>query len=319
MPTHLTQAMPALAVTTATALPAATAVTTVHTSTSTETPSAGELPAKMSTRAILLAVIAFLLIVAASFGGSWWWTEYGPGSYLTMPTTTGRDLADVQADLGAIGLASSVEEEFSDDVQSGIVTHSDPEGGSSVHKSTNVQLYVSKGIDMKDVPNVVGKGQDEASLTLTDAGLALGAVTDAYSEDVVLSKGREPRTVPTLTGKGASAAKSSIEALGLVASPTEAYSDTVPEGQVISQQTREGSTVYRGDSVSYTVSKGPEMVTVPDVVGLQRQEARNKLEGAGLTVQEDLILGGFFNTVRSSNPVGGSKVKKGSTVTISVM
>ena len=343
MPTHLTRAMPAPAVTTATALPAATAVTTVHTSTSTETPSAGELPAKMSTRAILLAVIAFLLIVAASFGGSWWWTEYGPGSYLTMPTTTGRDLTDVQADLGAIGLASSVEEEFSDDVQSGIVTHSDPEGGSSVHKSTNVQLYVSKGIDMKDVPNVVGKGQDEASRTLTDAGLALGAVTDAYSEDVppgqvisqsvaagtslahdstvdvVLSKGREPLTVPTLTGKGASAAKSSIEALGLVASPTEAYSDTVPEGQVISQQTREGSTVYRGDSVSYTVSKGPEMVTVPDVVGLQRQEARNKLEGAGLTVQEDLILGGFFNTVRSSNPVGGSKVKKGSTVTISVM
>ena len=343
MSTQLTQAMPALAVTTATALPAATAVTTVHTSTSTETPSAGELPAKMSTRAILLAVIAFLLIVAASFGGSWWWTEYGPGSYLTMPTTTGRDLADVQADLGAIGLASSVEEEFSGDVQSGIVTHSDPEGGSSVHKSTNVQLYVSKGIDMKDVPNVVGKGQDEASRTLTDAGLALGAVTDAYSEDVppgqvisqsvaagtslahdstvdvVLSKGREPRTVPTLTGKGASAAKSSIEALGLVASPTEAYSDTVPEGQVISQQTREGSTVYRGDSVSYTVSKGPEMVTVPDVVGLQRQEARNKLEGAGLTVQEDLILGGFFNTVRSSNPAGGSKVKKGSTVTISVM
>lgn len=343
MPTQLTQAMPAPAVTTATALPTATAVTTVHASTPTETPSAGELPAKMSTRAILLAVIAFLLIVAASFGGSWWWTEYGPGSYLTMPTTTGRDLADVQADLGAIGLASSVEEEFSDDVQSGIVTHSDPDGGSSVHKSTNVQLYVSKGIDMKDVPNVVGKGQDEASRTLTDAGLALGAVTDAYSEDVppgqvisqsvaagtslahdstvdvVLSKGREPRTVPTLTGKGASAAKSSIEALGLVASPTEAYSDTVPEGQVISQQTREGSTVYRGDSVSYTVSKGPEMVTVPDVVGLQRQEARNKLEGAGLTVQEDLILGGFFNTVRSSDPAGGSKVKKGSTVTISVV
>ena len=343
MPTQLTQAMPAPAVTTATALPTATAVTTVHASTPTETPSAGELPAKMSTRAILLAVIAFLLIVAASFGGSWWWTEYGPGSYLTMPTTTGRNLADVQADLGAIGLASSVEEEFSDDVQSGIVTHSDPDGGSSVHKSTNVQLYVSKGIDMKDVPNVVGKGQDEASRTLADAGLALGAVTDAYSEevppgqvisqsvaagtslahdstvDVVLSKGREPRTVPTLTGKGASAAKSSIEALGLVASPTEAYSDTVPEGQVISQQTREGSTVYRGDSVSYTVSKGPEMVTVPDVVGLQRQEAHDKLEGAGFTVQEDLILGGFFNTVRSSDPAGGSKVKKGSTVTISVV
>ncbi len=79
---------------------------------------------------------------------------------------------------------------------------------------------------------------------------------------------------------------------------------------MISQQTREGSTVYRGDSVSYTVSKGPEMVTVPDVVGLQRQEARNKLEGAGLTVQEDLILGGFFNTVRSSNPAGAARSRR---------
>jgi len=278
MPTQLTQAMPvpaAPAVTTATALPTATAVTTVHASTPTETPSAGELPAKMSTRAILLAVIAFLLIVAASFGGSWWWTEYGPGSYLTMPTTTGRDLADVQADLGAIGLASSVEEEFSDDVQSGIVTHSDPDGGSSVHKSTNVQLYVSKGIDMKDVPNVVGKGQDEASRTLADAGLALGAVTDAYSEevppgqvisqsvaagtslahdstvDVVLSKGREPRTVPTLTGKGASAAKSSIEALRPPAPPPPPHPPhppptppTPPPG---------GSKVKKGSTVTISI------------------------------------------------------------------
>ncbi len=37
--------------------------------------------------------------------------------------------------------------------------------------------------------------------------------------------------------------------------------------------------MYRGDSVSYAVSKGPEMVTVPDVVGLQRLEAHDKLEG----------------------------------------
>lgn len=67
-----------------------------------------------------------------------------------------------------------------------------------------------------------------------------------------------------MAGQSSSAAKSSIEALGLVAAPSEAYSDTVAEGQVISQQTREGSTLYRGDSVAYTVSKGPETVAVPD-------------------------------------------------------
>ena len=137
--------------------------------------------------------------------------------------------------------------------------------------------------------------------------------------DIVLSKGREPLTVPSLSGLGADAAKAAIEALGLVASPSEAYSDTVAAGQVISQQTREGSTLYRGDSVAYTVSKGPEQVAVPDVVGLQREDAKNRLETAGFTVKEEAILGGFFGTVRSTDPAGGTMAKKGSTVTITIV
>ena len=196
---------------------------------------------------------------------------------------------------------------------------------------------------MKTVPELTGKSQDEAQRSLTEAGLAVGAVTDAYSEDVpqgqvisqsvaagpslahdsavdiVLSKGRQPLTVPTLSGLSASAAKSAIEDLGLIAAPTDAYSDTVAEGQVISQQTREGSTLYRGDSVAYTVSKGPEKVAIPDVVGLQREEARSRLESAGFTVKEEAILGGFFGTVRSSDPVAGTMTKKGSTVTITIV
>lgn len=330
---HLTKAMPA---------PAATTVTTVHTSGSAKE-SNSQVPTKKSTRAILVATIVVLLLVAAGIGGRWWWTEYGPGSYLTMPATDGRPLDEVQEELTTLGLASQVEEEFSDDVQSGFITHSDPDGGGAVHKRASVLLYVSKGIDMKEVPNLVGSTQDMASRALSDAGLAIGAITDAYSEDVaqgqvisqsvaagtslahdstvdvVLSMGREPLTVPSVAGQSSSAAKSSIEALGLVAAPSEAYSDTVAEGQVISQQTREGSTLYRGDSVAYTVSKGPETVAVPDVVGLQRQDARTKLENAGFTVQEELILGGFFDTVRSTDPAGGSKIKKGSTVTMSIV
>ena len=125
--------------------------------------------------------------------------------------------------------------------------------------------------------------------------------------------------MPTLSGLSASAAKSAIEDLGLVAAPTDAYSDTVAEGQVISQQTREGSTLHRGDSVAYTVSKGPEKVAIPDVVGLQREEARSRLESAGFTVKEEAVLGGFFGTVRSSDPAAGTMTKKGSTVTITIV
>lgn len=322
--------------------PASSSVALVHTSGATQAAQAAS-PPKNSARAAAWIALVVLLLVVAGLGGRWWWTEYGPGSYLTMPETTGRTLTDVQADLDALGLRTQVEEEFSDDVDTGSVTRSDPEGGSSVHKRAEVQLYVSKGVDMKTVPEVTGKSQDEAQRSLTDAGLAVGAVTDAYSEDVpqgqvisqsvaagtplahdsavdiVLSKGREPLTVPTLSGLSASAAKSAIEDLGLVATPTEAYSDTVAEGQVISQQTREGSTLHRGDSVAYTVSKGPEKVAIPDVVGLQREEARSRLEGAGFTVKEEAILGGFFGTVRSSDPAAGTMTKKGSTVTITIV
>ena len=333
MPAQFTRPLPA---------PASSSVALVHTSGATQVAAAAS-PPKKSARAAAWIVLVVLLLVVAGVGGRWWWTEYGPGSYLTMPETTGRTLTDVQADLDALGLRTQVEEEFSDDIDTGSVTRSDPEGGSSVHKRAEVQLYVSKGVDMKTVPEVTGKSQDEAQRSLTDAGLAVGAVTDAYSEDVpqgqvisqsvaagtslahdsavdiVLSKGRQPLTVPTLSGLSASAAKSAIEDLGLVAAPTDAYSDTVAEGQVISQQTREGSTLHRGDSVAYTVSKGPEKVAIPDVVGLQREEARSRLESAGFTVKEEAVLGGFFGTVRSSDPAAGTMTKKGSTVTITIV
>lgn len=322
--------------------PAPSTLATVHTSS--PLPEASENTSTNTyKRAALWVSLVVLLLAAAGIGGSWWWTEYGPGSYLTMPATDGRPLAEVQAELNAMGLASTVEEEFSDDVASGSITRSDPEGGEPVHKRAEVQLYVSKGVDMKNVPDVAGKSQDDAKKALTEAGLALGAITDAYSEDVpqgqvisqsvasgtsvphdtavdvVLSKGREPLTVPSLGGMTADAAKTAIEALGLVATPTEAFSDTVAEGQIISQQTNEGTILHRGDTVAYTVSKGPEKVAVPDVVGRQRQEARTILENAGFTVQEEAILGGFFGTVRQTDPAGGTMLKKGSVVTITIV
>ena len=315
---------------------------TVHTSAPNLSVAAAP-PSRAPRRVVLWATLVALLLVAAGVGGSWWWTEYGPGSYLTMPHTTGRPLADVQAELQQLGLPSVVDEEFSDDTPAGSVTRSDPEDGASVHKRAEVQLYVSKGVDMRTVPSVVSLPRDEAEAALSEVGLQVGAISDAYSEDIpeghvlsqgtpagsavrhdssvdlVLSKGREPRSVPRLAAMSAEAAKNAVEALGLAANVAEAYSDTVPEGQVISQQTAEGSTLYRGDQVAYTVSKGPEKVAVPDVVGRQRDEARAALEGAGFTVQEESILGGFFGTVRATDPAGGTMLKKGSVVTITVV
>ena len=290
-------------------------------------------------------VVAVLLVVVlcAAGGGYWWWSQYGPGSYLEMPVTAGRSAAAVESELTALGLESTVTRAFSDDVPSGDVISSQPEGGQAVHKDAEVALTVSKGVDMREVPDLTGSTRAQAETALEDAGLALGSVTEDWSEtvpegevisqgseagtelrhdsgvDVVVSKGREPLTVPDLAGKTSEEAQAAVTDLGLVPEKTTAYSDTVAEGSVISQSTAAGSTLHRGDSVSYVVSLGPEMVEVPDVVGKQEDEATKMLQDAGFQVSTERILGGYFGTVRATDPASGTKARKGSTVTITVV
>ena len=178
---------------------------------------------------------------------------------------------------------------------------------------------------------------------MSDAGLKIGTITREYSEDVaqgrvisqsiqaqtsiphdtaidlVISKGREPIEVPKLEGKTAAEAKAMIEALGLVASPSEEYSDSVAEGLVISQSTEAASTLHKGDEVSYVVSKGPETVQIPNVTGKQEAAAIDTLRAAGLEVTVERILGGVFGTARSTDPAAGTSVTKGTTVTLYVV
>ena len=290
----------------------------------------------------VLAVLLVLLL-SASGGGYWWWTQYGPGSYLEMPTTTGRSAAAVESDLKAMGLASTTTQAFSDDVAPGNVISSEPGGGQPVHKDAEVALTVSKGVDVRQVPDVTGKTLAEATSSLEGVGLAVGTVTEDWSEkvpdgdvvsqgnesgvslrhgsgvDLVVSKGREPITVPDLSGRTADEATAAITALGLVPNASKAYSDTVAEGSVVSQSTGAGTTLHRGDSVSYVVSQGPEMVAVPDVVGKSEKDATQMLTDAGFQVSTERILGGYFQTVRASDPAAGTKARKGSTVTITIV
>ena len=289
-----------------------------------------------------LALFAILVLVG-SLGGWWWWAEYGPGSYLEMPLTAQRSLKAVESELSVLGLGVVIEEAYSDSVPKGSIISSVPEGGQAVHKNSDVRLIVSKGVDMRSVPKLVDLTETRASTLLSDAGLKIGTITREYSEDVaqgrvisqsiqaqtsiphdtaidlVISKGREPIEVPKLEGKTAAEAKAMIEALGLVASPSEEYSDSVAEGLVISQSTEAASTLHKGDEVSYVVSKGPETVQIPNVTGKQEAAAIDTLRAAGLEVTVERILGGVFGTARSTDPAAGTSVTKGTTVTLYVV
>ncbi len=71
--------------------------------------------------------------------------------------------------------------------------------------------------------------------------------------------------------------------------------------------------------MTLTLSKGPEMVEVPDVVGDSVDDARRELEEAGFRVEEDRgLLGLFGDTVKKQSVEGGDTAPKGSTVTLTI-
>lgn len=91
------------------------------------------------------------------------------------------------------------------------------------------------------------------------------------------------------------------------------------KGQVVRQTPKSGGAAAEGDTVTLTLSKGPEMIEVPDVVGDSVDDARQALEGAGFEVDEDRGLFGIFgDEVKSQSVEGGRTAPKGSTITIKI-
>ena len=110
-------------------------------------------------------------------------------------------------------------------------------------------------------------------------------------------------------------AERAITQAGFTPKVTEAFSEDVAKGLVADQSPSSGR-APRGSEVALEVSKGPELVTVPDVVGDDRGAAEATLEAAGLTVRVIAIPGP--GRVRSMDPGAGAQVRKGSRVTLYV-
>jgi len=284
---------------------------------------------------VLVALSAALLAATV-----WVFTE-GPLTPTPVPKVEGLELAAAQKALTSVGLASSTQQAFSEDAAAGIVISSDPRAGTTIRKSQSVGLIVSKGPERYAVPPLANLSVDQALAALKEARLSSGRQSQEFSETVtqgaiisvdpaegtplppggavnlVISKGRQPIAVTNVEGKSLADAKSTLEGAGLVvAVGSEENSDTVPKGNVISQ-TPPGGQLFKGDTVTVVVSKGPVLVAVPDVVGNQVGAATATLEAAGLHVKVQKLLPGInFGTVQSTDPAAGTQIPKGSTVTL---
>ena len=285
------------------------------------------------------AIAASALVAAITA----WFFVLGPGATATVPSVQGRAQAEAVAAVRTASLDPRVSEAFDEKVPKGVVVSVQPTPGTEVRRGTDVALVVSKGPERYEVPPVVGMTVAEASARIEAVNLKVGKLTEAFSEKIpegqvvsakpgpgaalkkgtpvamTVSKGRKPVEVPDFTGKSAETASRELSDLGLKVDATkQENSDTVPKGRVISQSPRDG-TLFRGDTVTLVVSKGPVMVDVPNVVGQQVLQARQALEAAGFKVAVQEALGGFFGTVRMQDPAAGSKAPKGSTVTLTIV
>ncbi|MCI5649682.1 MAG: Stk1 family PASTA domain-containing Ser/Thr kinase [Fusicatenibacter sp.] len=135
-----------------------------------------------------------------------------------------------------------------------------------------------------------------------------------------VSSGKGNVTIPTgLVGQPQSAVEAALEQIGLTSTPTQAYSDDVAIGNVISIDPEEGASVAVGSNVAIVVSKGPEEeeeIRVIDVVGMSETDAKNFLKDFNVVTTTGTTDRVAVGEVMQQDPVGNTMAKRGSTVTL---
>ncbi|MFI8945764.1 Stk1 family PASTA domain-containing Ser/Thr kinase [Streptomyces sp. NPDC053750] len=291
-------------------------------------------------RGPLTIVVAVLLVLGVGTGV--WYIN--SGQFTKVPPLLSKTEAQARDQLDDAGLdVGTVRHAYSDTVERGKVISTDPEVGDRIRRNDSVSITVSDGPDTVKLPDVQGYRLDRARTLLKDEGLEPGMVTRAFSEEVpkgfvistkpktgttvragsavalVVSKG-SPVDVPDVTGEDLSDARAELTEAGLkVKVATEQVNSAYDRGQVARQTPGVGSRAAEGDTVTLTVSKGPEMIEVPDVVGDSVDDAKRKLKDAGFEVDEDRgLLGLFGDTVKDQSVAGGDTAPKGSTIKITI-
>ena len=128
-------------------------------------------------------------------------------------------------------------------------------------------------------------------------------------------------TAPVVAGQPVAAAEQSVSEAGLRLSTEQAFSESVPAGQVMSTDPAAGTDVVRGGEIHAVVSRGPERFDMPKVTGMGRQEATTALTTANLsvgTVSEEWDEQAPAGQVTGASVEPGTRLKRGDKVDLTV-
>jgi beta-lactam-binding protein with PASTA domain len=260
---------------------------------------------------------------------------------VAVPNEVGKQETPATLDLDRRGFNVSIKRSESAEAVGAVIAQT-PEAGTKVDKNSTVTLTVSEGPGTTPVPPVEGLSLQRASKALTTAGLFVDSTSQSsdtvpkgqvISSDppegevvqkgsrvrIVVSSGPVQVKVPSVVGEDKATAHSALLQAGLKPTDVLQFSDTVKEGDVISQSPVGGTEVDRDADVTLTISKGPNVANAPDVTGLTQAEATSQIQAAGLQVQvksknvSDQAQDGI---VVHQRPAAGTQLKKGRTVVI---
>ncbi len=247
---------------------------------------------------------------------------------------------------------------YSETIEKNKILSQNPNDGSIALADETVQVIMSGGQEEVMMPDLAGMTGEEAQQLITGQNLMIGAdgINEEYSD--VVEKGRviaqsipaDERIavqtqitlvvslgslseetallkVPDLTGMTKEKALKQLGKLKeqagftfMIGEVKNKYSAEVEKGKIISQKPKAGQTVRTNEPIRIVLSKGPEMVQIPELVYLTKDQAVGKLEKAGLqaevvTEYSEQAAAGLV--IRQSGEAG-AKAAKGSGVTITV-
>jgi serine/threonine-protein kinase len=254
------------------------------------------------------------------------------GGSVRVPEVVGLEVAEATRDLEGRGLRVRTGPPVaSDHVHEGLVATQSVDGGERARRQDTVVIQPSLGIVLPDLarrPAAAATGRldeldirfrqaPDTSLTVPKGAVirtrpAKGTVLkDDQVVTVVVSAGKPKVPVPEVAGRRAEVAQAELAAAHLKVRPERVFDDNVPEGRAVGTEPGGGSEVTWGSTVVLRISKGPDLVVVPRVVGLSKKEAEERLREAGLEAHFVLPVG---SRVVEQSPAAGEKAKRGSGV-----
>ena len=237
--------------------------------------------------------------------------------------------------------------ERTNDVEFGFVIRTEPASGESLKQGDALVMYVSEGAPLGVLVEVVGDSREVAVGKLTNQGLTVSATEEPSDSvpignviswtvakqpslvagdqvlqdtliNIVVSSGPALRTVPLIVGLKLEEATALVTELGLVlGSSPDGFSSEIAVGLIGAQAPPPGQLVPKDSTIVYSISMGPDLVVLPNIVGINFVESEKRLLEAGFVVGE--VSGRKSYRMKSASVKGvavnnGDMVSRGSVI-----